>query len=358
MPAGSTDTAYTTTHGKPSRTVSWVVPVYNEVLLLPELINRIHSVIRKLPRYRWEVILVNDGSRDGSDLALTTLADQTPWLTVLHLSRNFGHQIAISAGIDYARGDAVIVMDGDLQDPPELIIEMLAQWERGYEVVYATRKHRQGETPFKLATAKVFYRLLNKLADIPIPLDTGDFRLMGRPVVNALVHMRERNRFIRGLVSWVGFPQTAVYYHRDERTQGETKYTLFKMLRFALDGILSFSKVPLQMITSLGFMISAFAFLASVVIIGLKLFTHLPVITGWSSVMITVLMLGGIQLICLGMIGEYVARIFDEARGRPLYLIQRVDTRQSVDDDRPPVLPSDFRSVDLPVLSLPAAPRE
>lgn len=314
--------------GDSLKTVSLVVPIYNEAGILPELTRRIEAVISQTPGYAWEVIYVNDGSSDGSSDQLTLLANRHDWLTVLHFSRNFGHQIAISAGIDYAGGDAVILMDGDLQDPPELVPDMLRLWEDGFDVVYATRKHREGESWFKKTTASMYYRFLSSLADIYIPLDTGDFRLMSRPVVSALSAMKEKNRFIRGMVSWVGFRQTPIYYERDKRFGGETKYTLLKMTRFAMDGLMSFSKVPLQWITTLGFIISMASFIGILAVLYLKLATDIPVEAGWSSIMIGILMLGGIQLICIGMIGDYVGRIFDEVRGRPLYLIRQIDSRR------------------------------
>lgn len=304
--------------------VSIVIPVYNERDTLPELTRRLDRVMAKTPGYRWQAILVNDGSADGSESVLGKLAVRYPWLTVLHLSRNFGHQIAISAGIDHAHGDAVIVMDGDLQDPPELLPQMLARWQEGYDVVYATRQRREGETRFKRATAKLFYRLMKRLADIDIPLDTGDFRLMSRAVTDAFCAMREKNRFVRGMVSWVGFRQTAIYYERDPRFTGDTKYTLLKMLRFAADGLLSFSKAPLQWIMSLGFAMSLASFGAVAYVLYVTLVQGAGV-PGWGSLMAGVLLIGGIQLICLGMIGEYVGRIFDEVRRRPLYLIRRVE---------------------------------
>lgn len=310
------------------KTVSLVVPIYNEADILPELTRRIQDILACQPRFDWEVLYINDGSSDGSTELLSQLAEAHPWLTVLHFSRNFGHQIAISAGIDYATGDAVILMDGDLQDPPELIPDMLAMWEEGTDVVYATRAHREGESFFKRFTASAYYRFLKSFADIDIPLDTGDFRLMSRGVVNAIGSMKEKNRFIRGMVSWVGFRQAPIYYERDKRYGGETKYTLLKMTRFAMDGLLSFSKVPLQWITNLGFLISCVSFVGTLLVLYLKLFTRVPFESGWASLMIGILMLGGIQLICLGMIGEYLGRVFDEVRDRPLYLISRIDSRQ------------------------------
>lgn len=307
------------------KTISLVIPILNEENVLDELFQRVSAVVDAHPAYDWQVVCVNDGSTDGSGQKLTTLSGKAPWLTVLHLSRNFGHQIAISAGVDHTRGDAVIVMDGDLQDPPELISEMLTHWEAGHDVVYATRKRREGEGFFKRATAAAYYRLLGRLSDVPIPLDTGDFRLMSRPVVNALRRMPEKNRFVRGMVSWVGFSQMPVYYERDKRYAGNTKYSLLHMAIFALDGLMSFSKVPLRWITTLGFFMSLSSLLSMVGVVILKLADYKELETGWSSLMGGILMLGGIQLICLGMIGEYVGRIFDEVRGRPLYLIRRID---------------------------------
>lgn len=318
----------TVTHNLAGTTplISVVIPIFNEVKILPELTSRLDALIQSHPQWNWEVIYINDGSSDGSTELMATQTQAVQWLKVAHLARNSGHQIAITAGVDIAKGDAVIVMDGDLQDPPELLPQMVSKWfDEGYDVVYATRNTRDGESWFKLATAAAFYRLLDRLTNVKIPLDTGDFRLMSRPVVNALNSMRETNRFIRGLVSWIGYRQTAIYYERDSRLHGETKYTLMKMVKFALDGILSFSTVPLQLITSLGFIISLTSFLAIFGVIALKLFWQAPIPAGWASLMSAILMLGGIQLICIGMIGEYVGRIFDEVRQRPLYLIDRID---------------------------------
>jgi polyisoprenyl-phosphate glycosyltransferase len=302
--------------------ITLVVPVYNEHTLLPELTRRIAAVVNTQTEYEWEVLYINDGSSDGSEKVLKELCEQFSWLNVLHFSRNFGHQIAISAGMDAACGDAVILMDGDLQDPPELIPGMLKLWRQGSEVVYGTRKERHGESFFKKWTASLYYRSLKHMSERPIPLDTGDFRLMDRRVVDALCQMREKNRFIRGMVSWVGFKQTPIVYERDGRFAGHSKFTLFKMTHFAMDGLLSFSKVPLQWITTLGFLISTTSFLLALSLLGLKLATHINVQAGWTSIMVCILFLGGIQLICVGMLGEYIGRIFDEVRQRPLYVVQ------------------------------------
>lgn len=315
--------------------LSLVIPIYNEFEILGELAQRLDALMAQCPQYTWEAILVNDGSRDGSRELLTTLSARYSWMTAIHFSRNFGHQAAISAGLDHAQGDAVVILDGDLQDPPELIPDMAALWQNdGFDVVYATRNTREGETWFKRATATAFYRLLGRLSDTEIPMDTGDFRLMSRPVVDVLLSMPERNRFLRGMVSWVGFKQTAFHYERAARTQGETKFSFIKMVRFATDGLISFSKVPLQWITTAGFVISGLSFVAVLIVLYQTLVAHIT-LPGWSSLMVGILMIGGIQLICLGMIGEYVGRIFDEVRGRPLYCVQRID-RQTTSMATPP----------------------
>jgi dolichol-phosphate mannosyltransferase len=308
-----------------SKQISLVVPLYNEAAVLEELTRRIAGMIEAHAGYQWQVVYVNDGSTDASEPLLAQLAARHGWLSVLHLSRNFGHQVAISAGLDHAAGDAVILMDGDLQDPPELIGELLSQWEAGYDVVYATRRRREGESVFKRWSASIYYRFLRMLTDVPIPLDTGDFRLLSRPVADAVRRMPERNRFVRGMVSWAGYRQTAVHYERDRRYGGTTKYSLLRMIRFAMDGLMSFSKVPLQWITTFGFLISGVSFIGVLIVLYKKYIANVYIEPGWPSVMLSILMLGGIQLICMGMIGEYVGRIFDEVRNRPLYLIRRVD---------------------------------
>jgi dolichol-phosphate mannosyltransferase len=242
---------------------------------------------------------------------------------IVDLSRNFGHQLAATAGLDTARGDAVVLMDGDLQDPPELIAEFMAKWREGYDVVYAIRRSRKGESAFKLFTARAFYRVVRKLTNVAIPVDTGDFRLMSRRVVDALHSVRERHRFIRGLVSWVGFNQVGVPYDRDERHSGVTKYPFSKMLRFAIDGITSFSEVPLRFASYFGFVVSVFAFVYAAVVLVLKLLRYNS--PGYTSTIVAVLFLGGVQLVGIGILGEYVGRIYDEIKGRPLYLIATVE---------------------------------
>jgi dolichol-phosphate mannosyltransferase len=315
---------------KPQNRISIVIPIYNEEKILPELTLRISNVITLLPQYRWEVIYVNDGSSDNSASIMDQLARHYTFLHGIHLSKNFGHQTAITAGTDYASGDAVVLMDGDLQDPPDLIPEMIAKWVEGFDVVTAKRKHRNGESWFKLATAFLFYRTLRLLADTSIPVDTGDFRLMSRPVVDALKNMPERSRFLRGMVSWVGFRQTEVEYERSERFEGKTKYTLFKMLRLASNGLLSFSRVPLQAIMALGAFFSGISFIGILIVLYQTLILN-STVRGWNSLMISFLFMGGIQLVCLGMIGSYVGRIFDEVRARPLYFIQRITGRTAAE---------------------------
>lgn len=306
--------------------VSIVVPIFNEAKILLELTRRISDVLADCPEIDWEVLYVDDGSTDDSPLILERLADKHSWLRVIFLSRNFGHQTAITAGIDHASGDAVILMDGDLQDPPELIPGMLNIWQQGFEVVTARRRRRGGESWFKLATAYLFYRTLRFLSDTPIPVDTGDFRLMSKPVVEALKRMPERSRFLRGMVSWTGFRQTEIEYEREERKAGKTKFTLLKMIRFAANGILSFSHVPLQATMILGLFFLLAAFIGSVAVLYDALVLK-STLRGWITLMTGVVFIGGIQLVCLGAIGSYVGRIFDEVRARPLYFVRNVKRR-------------------------------
>jgi dolichol-phosphate mannosyltransferase len=271
------------------------------------------------PPLDYEVICVDDGSRDATREKLIAASRIDPHLRVLALSRNFGHQIAATAGLDAARGDAVVLMDGDLQDPPELIADFLERYRAGYDVVYATRRRRNGESRFKILTAAAFYRIVRQLTNVSIPVDTGDFRLMSRRVIDALRQTRERHRFIRGLVSWVGFNQIGVEYDRDARFSGETKYPFSKMLKFAIDGITAFSEIPLRFASYLGFISSSFAFVYAVVVLILKFTGYNE--PGYTSTILTVLFLGGVQLIGIGILGEYVGRIYDEIKARPLYLV-------------------------------------
>jgi dolichol-phosphate mannosyltransferase len=297
--------------------VSVVAPVYNEEASIDEFYTRVCSALEALP---FELVLVDDGSTDGSPLALERLADSDERVRIVYLSRNFGHQTALTAGLDHARGNAVVMLDADLQDPPELIQKMMDHWRAGCDVVYAVREQRDGESRFKLSTARWFYRLFDKLAQVELQHNSGDFRLLDRRALDALLSMRERNRFLRGMTVWVGYTQAAVPYHRDSRYAGETKYTLSKMLRFSLDAISSFSHRPLQLATLLGFVISTLAFIAIPVVVVLRILgSYLP---GFSALTIVVLLLGGIELIAIGIIGEYVGRIYDEVKGRPLYLVR------------------------------------
>ena len=299
--------------------LSVVVPCYNEEEVLSETHRRLSGTLREMG-VSWEIVYVNDGSRDGTLDILRKLARDDDRVKMISFSRNFGHQIAVSAGMDHASGDAVVLIDADLQDPPEVIAEMLALWRQGYQVVYGRRRTREGETAFKLATARTFYRILNHLSDTPIPLDTGDFRLMDRCVVESIRHMPERDRFLRGMISWVGYRQCALPYDRAKRFAGESKYPLRKMISFALDGILSFSTKPLRVATFMGFSASAMALLGIVYALVLRLFTNIWV-SGWTLMFIALLFMGGVQLLCLGIMGEYIGRIYRESKGRPLYFV-------------------------------------
>lgn len=300
--------------------LSIVIPIYNEQGVIDELHRRLSHVMSTLG-ITYEFVFVNDGSKDQSIAMLKALAEQDAHVKVIDFARNFGHQVAITAGMEHAQGDAVVVIDADLQDPPEVIGQMLDKWREGYDVVFAIREKRHGETVFKKLTAAAFYRLLRRITNVDIPVDTGDFRLMSRRAIEAMKLFSERNRFVRGLVSWIGFRQTGVTFVRAERFAGETKYPFKKMLRFALDGIVSFSYLPLQVATYFGFITSGLSFLGILGVLYLRLFTQ-ETITGWASMMIIVLFLGGIQMITLGIIGEYIGRMYDEIKRRPLYLVQ------------------------------------
>lgn len=299
-------------------TLSIVAPVYDEEILLPEFYRRVVAAIEPL-NVSFEIILVNDGSHDHSGQIMDQLHAQDARVKVVHFSRNFGHQIAITAGTDHATGKCVAVIDSDLQDPPEVIADMYTQWLNGYQVIYGVRSEREGETAFKRATASVFYRLIRRITNINLPLDTGDFRLMDARVIAAMKSMREHHRFMRGLSVWVGFKQTGVPYRRDARKAGITKYPLRKMVRFALDAITSFSYLPLQLATYSGFAIAGFSVIAIIVAIVLRITGS--AIAGQATTLVSVLFLGGIQLIFLGIMGEYLGRIYDEVKRRPLYIV-------------------------------------
>ena len=301
---------------------SIVAPCYNEEGNLNELYRRIREIMDQTGA-NWELVLINDGSADRTAEMMRELHTADSRVHFIDFARNFGHQIAVTAGLDYAQGEAVIIIDADLQEPPELILEMIEKWKEGYQVVYAVRRERKGESWFKLFTAKLFYRIIYRITDVNIPLDTGDFRLMDRKVVDALKHMQERHRFIRGMTSWVGFKQTGVYYTREERFAGQTKYPFRRMLKFALDAVTSFSFFPLQMATYLGFAIAALSGLGAILVIIARLFgnpTNQPFF-GQATTLVMVLFLGGVQLISLGIIGEYLGRIYDEVKGRPMYIV-------------------------------------
>jgi dolichol-phosphate mannosyltransferase len=305
---------------------SVVAPVYNEREALPHLYNRVVAAMETVGE-PFELLFVDDGSSDGSQELLRALAEHDARVRVIRFSRNFGHQMAISAGLDYARGQAVIILDADLQDPPEVILALIAQWRAGGEVVYARRTQRRGETAIKRLTASAFYRLIGHITAIPIPPDTGDFRLLDRRVVDALVTLREQHRFLRGLSAWVGFRQVAVPYERQERFAGTTKYPFWKMLRFSLDAVTGFSYVPLQLATTAGFLLAGMSLVGIVIAALLRVLNH--AIQGQATTLILVLFLGGIQLIFLGILGEYLGRIYDEVRARPLYIVRETFEQQT-----------------------------
>jgi glycosyltransferase involved in cell wall biosynthesis len=303
-----------------SPTHSIVIPVYNEHDGIDTLTTRMQALATNLAPAHLEFILVNDGSTDGSDRKLDAAAANDPRFKVVHLSRNFGHQLAITAGMEWASGQTVTVIDADLQDPPELIADLIAKWREGFDVVYAVRRSRAGETRFKLWTASKFYRLIHRLTRIDIPMDVGDFRLMDRKVVDAFLRMRENHRFVRGMITWVGFRQIGIPYDRAERQFGESHYPLKKMIRFAIDGVTGFSTIPLQLATYLGVLSAVIALLIALWTIYVKFFAH-EAIQGWTSVMLAVLFLGGAQLLALGIFGEYLGRTYEEVKDRPLYLV-------------------------------------
>ncbi len=345
-------TAYPDRHNRPRTPMllSIVAPVYDEEQLIEQFVAR--AIAAVADDHPFELVLVNDGSHDKTPEILDRIADADPRVRVVHLSRNFGHQAALTAGLEHARGDVVAMIDADLQDPPELIAEMVARWSEGFDVVYAVREHREGETAFKLATASWFYKLFDKLAQVDLEPNSGDFRLLDRRALDALLSMTERSRFLRGMTVWVGFSQTAVSYKRDARHAGETKYTLRRMLKFSLDAIASFSHLPLQLATYAGLLSAGVAFVAIPVVIALHFAgSYLP---GFGSLTIAILLLGGIQLIALGVIGEYVGRIYDEVKHRPLYIV-REERNMPADE---PGEPAAARMVTLGRAGLQARPPE
>ena len=301
--------------------LSVIVPMYYEEEVAYEFYNRLKNVVEEID-FNYEIIFINDGSKDNTLMILKGIANEDSNVRIIDFSRNFGHQVAVTAGILNCKGDLAVVIDADLQDPPELIVDMIEEWKKGFDVVYAKRKTRKGESKFKLVTAKYFYKILSNLADIEIPRDTGDFRLIDKKVIESFKEMPERNRFIRGMISWVGFKQTFVEYNRDERFAGETKYPLKKMIKFATDGIISFSSKPLKVMSSLGILTLFVSFIILIYSIVSKLYGNTS--SGWTSIMCVLVFFSGVQLVSLGIIGEYIARIYDESKNRPLYLINEM----------------------------------
>lgn len=302
---------------------SLVIPVYNEENTLPELYRRISELMDRLDDQA-ELILVNDGSKDRSLELLRDLHEKDPRVCYLSLARNFGHQIAVTAGLNYVRGEVIVILDADLQDPPELIPDMVEKWRQGYHVVYAKRTQRQKESWFKRFTAYVFYRLLKQLADVDIPTDTGDFCLMDRQVVDVLNSMPERDRYIRGMRSWIGFQQTAVYFERHPRFAGEVKYTFSKSLSLAINGLVSFSKVPLRISTYVGLLAAVAAIFMGLLVIYWRIFVPQSPLTGFTIILVAIFFLGAVQLVSIGILGEYIGRIYEEVKGRPLYTLSEV----------------------------------
>ena len=299
--------------------LSIIIPIYNEEPNIDVLYTRLKKVCRQITEEH-EILFVNDGSRDRSILLIHELSGKDSAVKYINFSRNFGHQVAVTAGLDHANGDAVVIIDADLQDPPELIAEMYAKMKEGFEVVYAKRRTRAGENFLKRYTAKMFYRILGRITSISIPVDTGDFRIMDKKIVEVLRLMPEQQKFLRGQISWIGFHQTFVEYDRDVRHGGETGYTYKKMIRFALDGITSFSNLPLKFATFIGFLVAGITFVTIIYALYSRFITH-DVVPGWTSLILAILFIGGVQLICIGIIGEYISRLGANVRNRPLYII-------------------------------------
>lgn len=300
-------------------TYSFVIPVYNEEETLPKLHQTISEIMDRMDGDS-EIIFIDNNSSDNSYSLMVDYSRNDPRFKVIHFSRDFGNQIAVTAGLDYSVGQAVIVMDADLQDPPEVVLEMAKRWREGFDVVYGIREKRSGETWFKRATASIFYRILGKLSQTKIPADVGDFRLADRKAINAIKAMRERSRFLRGMFAWIGFKQTGVYFHRAERFAGKTKYPLRKMVRLAVDGVLSFSNLPLRIALAFGSIVAGLSFALGITAIILKV-SGVYAVSGWASLVVIVLFLGGMQLTVIGIVGEYLARMYDEVKRRPLYIV-------------------------------------
>ncbi len=330
--------------GKMKPFLSVIVPIYNEELVVAEMYKRVTEVLDR-NQLDYELVIVNDGSDDRSLEIAKELARKDGRVKVISFSRNFGHQVAITAGMDSACGQVVVIIDADLQDPPEVIIDMVEKWRQGYHVVYGIRKARNGETWFKLVTAAMFYRLLRVMTPVDIPPDTGDFRLMDRKVVEEIKQMREKSRFVRGMVSWVGFRQGKVEYTRDSRFRGQTKYPFKKMLKFAIDGMLSFSDVPLKLSTTFGFACALVSFVFMMYGLVVKWFYPETAIHGWASIFVGSLFIGGVQLICIGILGEYVGRIYEEVKRRPLYIVEK-ETELPAEQSIQPVLTTYSQELD------------
>ncbi len=310
--------------------VSIIVPCFNEEEVIYETFKRLTNFCETQKNINTEIIFVDDGSKDNTVNILKKFTDKSQYVRSIFLARNFGHQIAVTAGIESSRGDAVAIIDADLQDPPEVINEMIKKWEEGFDVIYGQRIDRKGESFFKKLTAKAFYRILNLLSDVDIPLDTGDFRLISKEVVNCLKKMPEKDRFLRGMISWVGFKQVALPYRRAERFAGKSKYPLRKMIRFAADGILSFSTKPLQLSIAFGTISAIVSLLVILYALFVRIFTNTWV-TGWTAIMIAVLFIGGVQLLCIGILGNYIGRIYNESKNRPLYLVRQYRGFENID---------------------------